>query len=187
KLMVERSNGGAWDYARVQINGTTVYESPSGPSDFADPAWTLQDLDISAQADGNAAVRVRYTLKSDGSVTYGGWNIDDFKVTGLVLPPVAVDPAANPGRATLLANTPNPGASTMLRFVLPARAPVDLSIYDVRGRQVKTVLHETREAGRHEIRWDGRGSDGHALATGVYFYRLTTGSTVQTRKLILMR
>src|SRR6185503_17475145 len=138
KLMVERSNGGAWDYARVQINGTTVYESPSGPSDFADPAWTLQDLDISAQADGNPAVRVRYTLKSDGSVTYGGWNIDDFKVTGLVLPPVAVD----------------------------------LSIYDVRGRQVKTVLHETREAGRHEIRWDGRGSDGHALATGVYFYRL---------------
>ncbi len=186
KLMIERSNGGTYDVARVFVNGTEVWESPSA-ANLIDPAWNLQDLDISALADGNPAVRVRYTLKSDGSLIFGGWNIDEFKITGLVATPLAADPGTSPLRAVLLPNIPNPGAPTTLRFALPARAAVDLSIYDVRGRRVKTMVHETREAGHHEVRWDGRGADGTTLPAGVYFSRLTTGGVVETRKLILMR
>jgi len=185
KLMVERSNGGAWDVARVQVNGTTVWENPSGANQI-DPAWTPQDLDISALADGHAAVRVRYTLKSNGSTGFGGWNIDEFMLAGQVLTTVAVDPGVGVARPALLANVPNPGPATMLRFELPARGLVDLSIYDMQGRRVRTLWHGTREAGRHELRWDGRGSDGAASPTGVYFCRLTAGGVVQSRKLVLV-
>jgi hypothetical protein len=185
KLMVERSNGGAWDFARVQISGTTVWESPTGPSNLIDPAWNLQDLDISTLADGQSAVRVRYTLKSDGSVNFGGWNIDEFKLTGLVAPALAVGPDEGPARPALLAG-PNPGASTALRFVLPARAEIDLSIYDMQGRRVRTLWRGTREAGRHELRWDGHDSNGAPSPTGVYFCRLTTGGVVDSQKLVLV-
>jgi hypothetical protein len=184
QLMVERSNGGAWDYARVQVNGTTMWESTSGPNNQIDLAWNLQDLDISSIADGNAAVRIRYTLKSDGSVTFGGWNIDEFKLTGLVSAPVAVDPIAS--RPLMLAVAPNPGSAAVLRFDLPARADLSLAIYDMQGRLVRTLWRGPRDAGRHELRWDGRDADGTPSATGVYFCRLTSGNVVQSRKLALV-
>jgi hypothetical protein len=186
KLAVERSNGGAWDVARVQVNGTTVWENPSSPNQL-DPGWTPQDLDISALADGQPAVRVRYTLKANGSTGFGGWNIDEFRLTGQLWTTVSVDDVARPAFPVLLANLPNPGSSTLLRFDLPARANVDLAIYDTQGRRIRTMWRGTREAGRNELRWDGRGADGRPSPTGVYFCRLAVGGIIESRKLILMR
>ncbi len=185
KLMVERSNGGAWDFARVQVNGTTVWQSPSGPSNLIDSAWTLQEFDISALADGNPAVKIRYTLKSDASVMFGGWNIDEFQLTGLTASTVAVDPRIVPGSIRLSA-APNPGAATVLRFELPMRADVSLAVYDMRGRLVRTLWRGPREAGSHALPWDGRGEDGARSATGIYFCRLTSGEIVRSCKLALV-
>jgi glucuronoarabinoxylan endo-1,4-beta-xylanase len=50
------------------------------------------------------------------------------------------------------------------------------------GREVEVLVNERREAGVHEVKFDGAG-----LSSGVYFYRLTAGSFVQTRKLLLLR
>jgi hypothetical protein len=186
KLMVERSYGGAWDYARVQVNGTTVWESPSGPSNLIDLAWNLQEFDISSLADGQAAVRIRYTLKSDGSVSFGGWNIDEVALTGLTLTPVAVDPRGIESGAVRLAVAPNPGPASVLRFDLPVRADVSLAIYDMRGRLVRSLWRGPREAGHHELRWDGRGTDGAPSAAGMYFCRLTSGDVVRSCKLALV-
>jgi hypothetical protein len=52
---------------------------------------------------------------------------------------------------------------------------------------VRTLLHGTREAGRHAVTWDGRSDDGAPGAPGVYFYRLTTDRATLSRKLILLR
>jgi hypothetical protein len=188
KLAVERSNGGAWDYARVLVNGTTVWESPSA-ANLNDPAWALQTYDLSALADGNPAVRVRFTMHSDQSITFGGWNLDDILITGIGPPtPVDAPPYVAARASLLLANAPNPGrAGTTLRFDLPERDQVTLAIYDVRGRLVRTLVDGSRGAGRHEVAWDGRTNSGAPSAVGVYFYRLTTGRTVQTRKMILLR
>jgi hypothetical protein len=187
KLSVERSNGGAWDYARVRVNGTTVWESPSG-ANLNDPAWTLQTLDISAVADGNPSVRVSFTMHSDQSVNFGGWNLDDILVTGIVPPPVLAVSGETPASVPrLLANVPNPGrAGTTLRFELPARDQVTLAIYDARGRLIRTLLKGSRGPGRHEVAWDGRTESGAPGAVGVYFYRLVTSATEQSRRLILL-
>jgi hypothetical protein len=187
-LGVERSNGGSWDYARVFVNGAKVWESPSD-ANLIDTAWQPQELDISALADGDPAVRLRFTLHSDGSVNYGGWNLDDVELRGMsTIVTTDVASGAPPAAAVLYASVPNPGPpGATLRFDLPVRGLVDLSIFDVRGRRVRTLLHGVREAGRHAVAWDGRADAGTPGPPGVYFYRLTTDRASLSRKLILIR
>jgi hypothetical protein len=79
-------------------------------------------------------------------------------------------------------NYPNPfNPATTIRYALPARSFVTLSVYNTLGQQVTTLVNDTQEAGYHEVRFDGVN-----LASGVYFYRLQTGGFVQTRKMLLL-
>jgi hypothetical protein len=70
---------GAYDRAAIEVNGVEVWRNPVG-ADLIDTAWTPQEIDISAIADGNPDVRVRFTLTADGGLQYGGWAIDLFSV-----------------------------------------------------------------------------------------------------------
>jgi hypothetical protein len=64
---------------------------------------------------------------------------------------------------------------------------VSMSIYDVRGRLVKLLFHEPRNAGSYTAYWDGRNSDGDAVASGVYFVRMRAGAFEDTIKIVLLR
>jgi hypothetical protein len=59
---------------------------------------------------------------------------------------------------------------------------VNLTVYDILGREVSVLVNQKREAGVYELKFDGLN-----LASGVYFYRLQAGSFVQTRRLLLLR
>jgi hypothetical protein len=74
------------------------------------------------------------------------------------------------------------GNPTTIDFALPNSAFVTLRVYDVLGRQVCELLNEKLGPGNYRTRWDARG-----FPSGVYFYRLTAGDFVQTKKLILLR
>jgi hypothetical protein len=83
---------------------------------------------------------------------------------------------------------PNPfNSQTVLRFALPNRARVDLSVYNAIGQKVVTLIGDERPAGVYTVRWDGRSRDGQQLASGVYLYQLRAGQRVETRKLLLLR
>ncbi|HPF70964.1 MAG TPA: FlgD immunoglobulin-like domain containing protein, partial [Candidatus Krumholzibacteria bacterium] len=97
-----------------------------------------------------------------------------------------------PAAATvrLLPNVPNPfNPSTTVRFVLPGSAPsqVDLSIFDVRGRLVTTLVRGALPAGEHAVVWNGRAADGRPAPAGTYFSRLKSGGQVDTRPLCLVK
>lgn len=80
-------------------------------------------------------------------------------------------------------NYPNPfNPITTIPFSLRAPAFVTLRVYDVLGKVTATLLHERREAGRHEIRFDATG-----LSTGVYIYRLTTDTRTECKRLVILR
>lgn len=79
-LKVEK---GTYDQARVSVNGTLFWENESG-TDHTDTAWHEMEFDISSVADGNSNVELQWTLDTDYSVTYGGWNIDDVQVSATV-------------------------------------------------------------------------------------------------------
>jgi flagellar hook assembly protein FlgD len=88
----------------------------------------------------------------------------------------------------LMQNRPNPvkGATT-IRFELPQRTETSLKVYDVNGRLVRTLFDEVKDAGAFTVQWNGMDGLGRTLPAGVYFYRLSAGEQVATRKLILTR
>ena len=93
-----------------------------------------------------------------------------------------------PQAFALMQNYPNPfNSSTVIHFDLPTSDIVDLSIYNIAGQQVATLAQGMRQAGTHVINWNGNDDNEHALASGLYFYRLQSSTQQQTRKLLLLR
>jgi len=85
-------------------------------------------------------------------------------------------------------NQPNPfNPTTTIRFVLPARENVTLSIYDANGHLVRTLVNEVRGYGAHEVTWDGRDDNGATVGSGVYFYRLHRGKHTESKKMVLLK
>ncbi|NIW68183.1 T9SS type A sorting domain-containing protein [candidate division KSB1 bacterium] len=85
-------------------------------------------------------------------------------------------------------NYPNPfNPSTEIRFELPVERHVNLIIYNVLGRKIKTLVDEVKEAGSHSVTWDGTDENGQPVPSGVYFYRFDAGMVSGTKKMILMR
>jgi hypothetical protein len=96
--------------------------------------------------------------------------------------------AAAMPRATLGQNIPNPfNPSTMIRFTLTNTALTNLSIFDLAGKHVRTLVDEVREKGNHEVAWDGRNERGTPVASGIYLYRLRTNGSDLSRKMLLLK
>jgi hypothetical protein len=88
-----------------------------------------------------------------------------------------------PTCAELMQNYPNPfNPSTTIRYGLPVRSHVTLTVFNALGQSVSTLMNGEQEAGYHEIQFKATN-----LSSGVYFYRIEAGSFVQTRKLLLVR
>jgi hypothetical protein len=104
----------------------------------------------------------------------------------LVTVPVTGPPV---GSQVLLAqNYPNPfNPTTKIQFELPGRAEVELTIYDVGGRRVRTLFAGTLTAGSKQVSWDGRDFRGSAVSSGVYFYSLRAAGQTLTRKMTLVK
>lgn len=83
---------------------------------------------------------------------------------------------------------PNPfNPSTVIRFELPKSGQVRLDIFNINGALITTLVDGVREAGRHDVLWNGRDAKGLPVASGVYFYRLKASKMVVTKKLMLLR
>jgi hypothetical protein len=88
-----------------------------------------------------------------------------------------------PVRFGLLQNYPNPfNPKTGIRFQVPGVSEVKLVVYDLMGREVAVLVNETKAPGNYEVSFDGSG-----LASGVYVYRLTAGSFLQSRTMLLVK
>ena len=88
-----------------------------------------------------------------------------------------------PTEYTLYQNFPNPfNPTTTIKYDLPKSGNIELVIYDILGRKVKTLVNETREAGRYEVKWDAS-----SVSSGVYIYQLRSEDYINTKKMILLR
>lgn len=85
-------------------------------------------------------------------------------------------------------NYPNPfNPVTTIAFDLPSNGYVNLDIYDISGRRVKTLVNKNMDAGRYHIVLDGHDEYGNEVASGTYFYRIKTGSFRNIKKMVLLR
>jgi hypothetical protein len=94
-----------------------------------------------------------------------------------------------PHRAVELGqNYPNPfNPTTHIDYYLPANQRVTISVYDVRGKRVATLVDGVVGYGNHTVEWNGTDARGNRAGSGVYFYRMTAGSKVITKKLVVVK
>ncbi len=108
-------------------------------------------------------------------------------ITGL---PVEKGTVVAPRAFILNANYPNPfNPETTISFSANYQGfrQVTLEVYDITGRKIQTLFSGPLDAGQYRFKWNGRNALGQASASGMYFYRLTSGSNVISRKMILLR
>jgi hypothetical protein len=95
---------------------------------------------------------------------------------------------AVPDEFALHQNYPNPfNPVTTIQFDIPIETHVNLIVYDILGREVKTMLNQTEQPGYKSIRWNGRNNFGQKVSAGMYFYRLETTGFVKVHKMILLK
>ncbi len=102
---------------------------------------------------------------------------------------IAQQPAAiQPDYYALAQNYPNPfNPETEIRFQLPQAGPVVLKIYNILGKEIRTLVNRNYAAGNHSVRWDGKDSNGSDVSSSIYFYQLQAGQFNQVKKMSLLR
>ena len=109
-------------------------------------------------------------------------------ITAEIAPGLSDAGGGPPDRHRLLPAHPNPfNAGTELRFELAGPCRVDLAVYDLQGRRIRTLVAEHRPAGPHTARWDGRDDAGRAVAGGMYCVHMRAGDATGTQKLLLVK
>lgn len=148
----------------------TVYDLGSPESQRLVAEWT-PDADLSG--DGDFTWRAR----TQGVDTVGEWSsLQAFRTSSL------------PTEFRLDQNYPNPfNPDTKIAFSLPRQSNVTLEVFSLLGQRVTTLHQGLLPTGYHMVNWDGADDSGSPVATGVYFYRLSTEGFVQTKKMVLLK
>ena len=158
-------------------------------TEIADSQWTQVTHDISAVADLQPTVYLRWAMgPTNASKRYCGWNIDDIQLWGIVPVAAGVPDADVPTRLALLPSSPNPfREAATIAYNLPAAGHVTVGVYDVAGRLVRQVVDGPIEAGPHAVQWDGRDGSGRPVASGVYFCRIDAGGDSDMQRLVFLK
>jgi hypothetical protein len=163
---------GADSANRVKLYAPNPYEGGSSISHF----------DVSATPNLLMEPAINVDLSSDVDLTLPlftdlGW-LDTL--------PTSVQPVSP--RSAILANYPNPfNPSTTIRYELPSASLIELAVYDVQGRLVRTLASGPAAAGPHQTAWNGRDQRGNPVASGVYYLRLAASGETMTRKMVLLK
>jgi len=175
-------NGNKVDLVRESLEGMHV--------DLDQRVWQVVEIPL-------AAIGVKEPIRNilfSGNLE-GTFYLDDIRLVAAKPPPSATavleeHTATLPQSFTLDQNYPNPfNGSTVIRFALPEAQNIELSIYNLAGQQVATLVEGMRAAGAYTVNWNGKDDRGNELASGVYVYRLRASDEkqVETRKLLLLR
>jgi hypothetical protein len=176
--------------------GRSTPDSPPGSPQAGSFEWiTTFDFTIAPNDDFRSWIGTGPRSMSPGDTTWVTFavaagddlaalqaNIDAAKAkaiaVGFIVPTGVTEGPQIPATFGLAQNYPNPfNPATRISFALPEAASVTLKVYNVLGQEVVTLAQETREAGYHEVVWNGRNSLGQSVGSGVYFYRLEAKGT----------
>jgi len=93
-----------------------------------------------------------------------------------------------PVEYSLYQNYPNPfNPNTLIRYSIPKRSLVNITVFDITGRQVRTLENTNRRPGHYSVEWDGTDQSGNKVASGIYLYRMTAGNYSENCKMLLLK
>lgn len=118
-----------------------------------------------------------------------GDGVVDMVVAGPVPSTTAVDMRpSKPAKFELYQNYPNPfNPSTKINFSVQSQVAVKIRIFDVRGRQLTTLIDKVHSPGNYFIEWNGTSDSGEVMPSGVYFYEMLVGGNREAKRLVLIR
>ncbi len=94
----------------------------------------------------------------------------------------------SPQQYALSANYPNPfNPVTTINYTLQKPEQVKIEVFDVLGHRIQTLVSGVKSAGEHTVQWNGTDSEGNPVASGVYLYRLSSNSRIESRKMMLLK
>jgi photosystem II stability/assembly factor-like uncharacterized protein len=168
-----------WVYGTDQCYMTAQFGTSGcvGKSMDGGVTWTIMNTD-------NISDLVDINLVYTGGIVYAYAINQDDQVIGLV-EPVGVQPINSnvPSAYQLGQNYPNPfNPSTKISFSLPKSDFVKLTVFDLLGREVTSLVKEELKPGTYEVDWNASN-----YPSGVYFYKLTSGNYTETKKMILLK
>jgi len=93
-----------------------------------------------------------------------------------------------PKQFDLSQNYPNPfNPETVIEYQLPKEASVRLQVYNLLGQHIRTLVDEQKEAGYHQVKWDGKDASGKQVTSGMYIYAIEAGDFRMTKKMVKMQ
>jgi uncharacterized lipoprotein YddW (UPF0748 family) len=159
---------------RLEISTTTDFSSI-----VADSAG-ITDTTLAHSGLQNFTI-YSWRVKAGNDLGYGEWS-PALRFRTIQVSAVAEEEAL-PSTYALYQNFPNPfNPTTTIQFSTPTATWVTLKVYDVLGREETTLVNDRVPAGRYSVHWNAS-----EAASGVYFYRLTAGASIQTRRMLLLR
>ena len=95
---------------------------------------------------------------------------------------------STPYKINLHQNYPNPfNPTTLIQYDLPEKSYVSITIYDLMGKRVKTLVNSKQDAGYRSIHWNATSDLGQPVSAGMYIYTIQAGEFRQTRKMVLLK
>ena len=179
---------GVAEFTFTTLNNFTVDENslPSGYTNTSGSTWewtdsgtpeTSVDFTLDAPPSANTST---YFLEVTDACTNPGPNTTTFD------PAYEFGPAVS--KTQLAGNAPNPfSGQTTVEFALPEQTRVTMSVYDMMGRKVATLVDGVRSAGPQSVSWNGQSDSGQDLASGVYLLRMKAGDRSMTRRMTIVR
>jgi hypothetical protein len=144
-----------------------------------DEIYAAQSMLAAMEWDVSVSDGVEEVMAENGPLTVG------LNASDAVL---SINEELLPEKFALHQNYPNPfNPVTTLRYDIPENGLVNITIYDMLGRQVKTLINQTQDAGYRSVIWNATNDHGKPVSAGVYLYKIQAGKFVQTKKMVLMK
>ncbi len=153
---------------------------------YNDSCYAVIDLGFT-WLESNNSVKGKYSIYKPKSMPDHITTTNRLLKSILLKEPIT-DGAQIPLVPVLHQNYPNPfNPTTIINFSLPSKAKVDLSIYNIKGQKVTTLVSSSLEKGKHSVVWDSKDKNGKAVSSGVYFYKLKTLNKSIIKKCLLLK
>ena len=173
KAYISNNNGSTW--ARVENSITTTN------------GWQRVVFAVKDYVTPTSTMKMRFVAQDTLNPSIVEAAVDDWSLMGFS---GTLDVPAPLGSAEFAMQPawPNPAtAETHVRFSLATAGRVELCVYDLEGRRIRTLVDGEQPPGTQSIGWDGRDQSGHRVASGPYFLRLTRGKQMVSRAVVMMR
>jgi len=184
-------------YVEVSADGGQTWEQIQSYTGYM--SWMTDSLSLDDYCGpGFDDVRIRLHFVSGPTQEWDmlGWFLDDIEIFAK---PVTIDeegaeslskglPGQLPKEYALFKNYPNPfNPQTVLSYQLPHEDAVNISVYNLLGQKVKTLVDREHIAGSYKLVWDGRDNSGNKVPSGIYIYKMEAKGFSATKKMLLLK